>query len=110
MILLKYSKYIETMPIKRPPKEPSQREIQKIIEAGSPPAPELNAVNQSIDKEINFPMKIKGENAKWMEKARSKANLSRRSWVEMAIREKLEREGYFRGVVENDNLGVSNDI
>ena len=98
------------MPIKRPPKEPSQREIQKVIEAGSPPAPELNAVNKSTDKEINFPMKIKGENAEKMEKARSKANLSRRSWVELAIREKLEKEGYFKAVVENNNLGVLNDI
>ena len=98
------------MPVKRPPKEPSQREIQKIIEAGSPPAPELNVASQSIEKEINFPMKVRGENAEAMEKARSKANLSRRSWVELAIRAKLEKEGYFKVVVENDNLGVSDDF
>jgi hypothetical protein len=81
------------MPIKRPPKEPSQREIAKVIGAGSPPAPEQSAIVLDVQKEINFPMKIKGENAEAMERARKKANLSRRSWVELAIREKLENDG-----------------
>jgi hypothetical protein len=38
-------------------------------------------------------MKIKGENAVAMERARNKVNLSRRGWIELAIREKLERDG-----------------
>jgi hypothetical protein len=74
------------MPIERPLKEPSQRELQKAIGTGSPPAPESNSIDRSTEKEINFPMKIKGENAEAMERARNKANLSRRSWLELAIR------------------------
>jgi hypothetical protein len=81
------------MPIKRPPKEPSQREIERIIGAGSPPAPEPEVMKLEIEKELNFPMKIKGENAMAMERARNKVNLSRRGWIELAIREKLERDG-----------------
>lgn len=81
------------MSIKSVPKQPSKREISEIVERGSSPAKVKNIVIEELQKELNFPMKIKGENAEAMERARNKANLSRRSWIELAIREKLERDG-----------------
>ena len=78
------------MPIKPAAKEPSKREIAKIIEAGSPPVPNEDL---KIEKELNFPMKITGEVAEAFEKARGEASLSRRSWVMLAIVEKLKRDG-----------------
>jgi hypothetical protein len=78
------------MSIKSAAKELSQREITKVLEAGSPPVP---GENSKIEKELNFPMKITGDVAEAFEKARSEASLSRRSWVMLAIVEKLKRDG-----------------
>jgi hypothetical protein len=78
------------MPVKPAAKEPSQREIATVIEVGSPSVP---AENAKAEKELNFPMKITGDIAEAFEKARSEASLSRRSWVMLAIVEKLKRDG-----------------
>ena len=78
------------MSIKSAAKTLSQREITKVLEAGSPPVPDGNS---KTEKELNFPMKITGDVAKAFEKARSEASLSRRSWVMLAIVEKLKRDG-----------------
>lgn len=78
------------MPIKKAASEPSQREIDNVIKQGSPPVP---AESKQEQKELNFPMRISGEVAEAFEKSRSKVSLSRRSWVMLAIVEKLERDG-----------------
>ena len=54
------------------------------------PVPDENA---KIEKELNFPMNITGDIAEAFEKARSEASLLRRSWVMLAIVEKLKRDG-----------------
>lgn len=78
------------MSIKSAAKQISQREIAKVLEAGSPPVPDEDS---KIQKELNFPMKITGDIVEAFEKARSEASLSRRSWVMLAIIEKLKRDG-----------------
>lgn len=78
------------MPIKPAPTEPSKRELKKVIEAGSPPVP---AEKTQLEKEVNFPMKITGDIVDIFEEARKEASLSRRSWVMLAIIEKLKKDG-----------------
>jgi hypothetical protein len=72
---------------------PSKREIMAVIEAGSPPVPDENTANTATESELKFPMKITGDVVAAFEKARSEASLSRRSWVMLAIVEKLKRDG-----------------
>jgi hypothetical protein len=69
---------------------PSQQKIMDVINGGSPPVPDTNTARES---ELKFPMKITGDVVAAFEKARSEASLSRRSWVMLAIVEKLKRDG-----------------
>lgn len=69
---------------------PSQQEIMAVIGAGSQLVPDANT---AVESELKFPMRITGEVVTAFEKARSEASLSRRSWVMLAIVEKLKRDG-----------------
>lgn len=83
------------MTIKKPSrsnsKESKQVDIERVINAGSPPpiAEELD----DTSKEIRFQMAIPDQLCKLIDDARSLTKTSRRAWLLTAAQEKLEREG-----------------
>lgn len=81
------------MPIQRASQTPSKQEkqdLEQVLGKGMSSTPSQSLAAQ---KDLNFPMRITGEVAEVFEKARNEASLSRRSWVMLAIVEKLKREG-----------------
>jgi hypothetical protein len=72
--------------------EPTPAEIERVINAGSPPpAPKIQEVTPS--NEIKFQMVIPADLCEVIDKARSLTRTSRRTWLLQAAQEKLEREG-----------------
>ena len=71
--------------------EPKQIDIERVINAGSPP-PKADKQEDS-DKEVRFQMAIPPELCKLIDDARKLTKTSRRAWLLNAAQEKLEREG-----------------
>jgi hypothetical protein len=82
------------MPIRKPSSQatpkPSSSEIERVINAGSPPPKEDIAVEE---REIKFQMVIPGELCQLIDQARALTKTSRRTWLLQAAQEKLERQG-----------------
>lgn len=71
--------------------EPKEVDIERVINAGSPP-PKANEQGDS-SKEVRFQMAIPPELCKLIDDARKLTKTSRRAWLLNAALEKLEREG-----------------
>jgi hypothetical protein len=83
------------MTIKKPSrsseKQPLQVDIERVINAGSPPP-----IAESVDdtpKEVRFQMVIPEQLCNLIDDARKLTKTSRRAWLLTAAQEKLEREG-----------------
>lgn len=83
------------MTIKKPSrsseKQPLQVDIERVINAGSPP-PIKNEVDDT-PKEVRFQMVIPEQLCNLIDDARKLTKTSRRAWLLTAAQEKLEREG-----------------
>ncbi|AUB43017.1 hypothetical protein FD724_34270 (plasmid) [Nostoc sp. C057] len=83
------------MTIKKPSQpngqQPNQVDIERVINAGSPPTQADEKDDTS--KEVRFQMAIPDQLCKLIDNARSLTKTSRRAWLLTAAIEKLEREG-----------------
>lgn len=83
------------MTIKKPSrsseKQPLQVDIERVINAGSPP-PIAESVDNTL-KEVRFQMVIPEQLCNLIDDARKLTKTSRRAWLLTAAQEKLEREG-----------------
>lgn len=78
-------------PIRRNVPEPNQADVERIINAGSPPPQTDEKDNKP--KEVRFQMVIPDEMCNLIDDARKLTKTSRRAWLLQAAKEKLEREG-----------------
>lgn len=78
-------------PIKKDKPEASPVDIDRVINAGSPPSKEQNKTDSL--KEIKFQMVIPAHLCRLIDNDRELTRTSRRSWLLQAAQEKLEREG-----------------
>jgi hypothetical protein len=81
------------MPIRRPARLPSEQDIERVIEGGSPPAhpqPDLSKDG------VRFAMAVPAPLCTMIDEARKLTKTSRRAWLLQAAQEKLEREGRLR--------------
>lgn len=78
-------------PVRKTEPEVSPTDIDRVINAGSPP-PGVEA-EKNIQKEIKFQMVIPSELCQLIDSARHLTKTSRRTWLLQAAQEKLEREG-----------------
>jgi hypothetical protein len=74
------------------PKKPESGIIDRVINAGSPPAQDSE---NSTEKDIKFQMVIPPELGRAIDDARKPTKTSRRAWLLQAAQEKLEKEGKF---------------
>lgn len=81
------------MAIKKAPIVPQSDLVNKVINAGSPPAEQAKDDSKEIEKEIKFVMTIPTEIADKIEEVRGRSRSSRRSWFLLAALEKLKRDG-----------------
>ncbi|MEA5507751.1 hypothetical protein VB735_32615 [Halotia wernerae UHCC 0503] len=83
------------MTIKKPSapngQQPKQVDIERVINAGSPPTQADE--KDDISKEVRFQMTIPDPLCKLIDDARKLTKTSRRAWLLTAAQEKLEREG-----------------
>ncbi len=83
------------MTIKKPVRhnvpEPSQADIERVINAGSPPP----GIGEDVptQKEVKFQMVIPADLCQLIDDARRLTKTSRRTWLLQAAQEKLAREG-----------------
>jgi len=84
------------MAIRKPgrPHEPSQADIERVINAGSPPPQPKN----DSAAEVKFQMVIPADLCAVIDNARSLTRTSRRTWLLQAAQEKLERQGRLSGL------------
>jgi hypothetical protein len=66
-------------------------DIDRVINAGSPPAPIAN--EEAVQKEVKFQMVISAELCRLIDVERNLSKTSRRAWLLQAAQEKLERGG-----------------
>ncbi len=66
-------------------------DIDRVINAGSPPAPLVN--EEAVQKEVKFQMVISAELCRLIDVERNLSKTSRRAWLLQAAQEKLERGG-----------------
>jgi hypothetical protein len=66
-------------------------DIDRVINAGSPPAPLDN--EKTLQMEIKFQMVISAELCRLIDGDRKLSKTSRRAWLLQAAQEKLERSG-----------------
>jgi hypothetical protein len=78
-------------PIKKTEPDVSTTEIDRVINAGSPPPG--NEVENTAQKEVKFQMVISANFCQLIDGDRELTKISRRSWLLQAAKEKLEREG-----------------
>jgi hypothetical protein len=78
-------------PTRRNTPDPSKVDIERVINAGSPP-PQTDEQDDST-KEVRFQMVIPNEMCNLIDDARRLTKTSRRAWLLQAAQEKLEREG-----------------
>lgn len=78
-------------PTRRNTPDPSKVDIERVINAGSPPAQTDKQGDGT--KEVRFQMVIPNEMCKLIDDARRLTKTSRRAWLLQAAQEKLEREG-----------------
>ena len=78
-------------PIKKTEPDVSTTEIDRVINAGSPPPG--NEVKNTVQKEIKFQIVIPAHLCQLIDGDRELTKTSRRSWLLQAAQEKLEREG-----------------
>lgn len=78
-------------PTSRNISDPSKVNIERVINAGSPP-PQTDEQDDST-KEVRFQMVIPNEICNLIDNARRLTKTSRRAWLLQAAQEKLEREG-----------------
>ena len=81
------------MAIKKAPLVPQSDLINKVINAGSPPAEQVKNDSKGDKKEIKFVMTIPTEIADKIEEVRGRSRSSRRSWFLIAAIEKLKKDG-----------------
>jgi hypothetical protein len=81
------------MAIKKAPIVPQSDLINKVINAGSPPAEQVKDDSKKDKKEIKFVMTIPIEIADKIEEVRGRSRSSRRSWFLIAAIEKLKKDG-----------------
>jgi hypothetical protein len=81
------------MAIKKAPLVPQSDLINKVINAGSPPAEQVKDDSKEDKKEIKFVMTIPTEIADKIEEVRGRSRSSRRSWFLIAAIEKLKKDG-----------------
>lgn len=70
--------------------KPLPSEIERVINAGSPPPKEELPV---AEQEVKFQMVIPGALCQMIDQARALTKTSRRTWLLQAAQEKLERQG-----------------
>lgn len=84
------------MAVRKPAKSttiaPSQVEIDRVIEGGSPARNEVQTM-PAQPRDVSFTLTLSAELAEKLDKARALTRTSRRAWLVMALQEKLEREG-----------------
>ena len=80
------------MAIKKAPIVPQSDLVNKVINAGSPPAEQAKDDSKEIEKEIKFVMTIPIEIADKIEEVRGRSRSSRRSWFLIAAIEKLKKD------------------
>lgn len=83
------------MPIRRPAR-PSEAEIARVIEGGSPPVRSRPEAARDETAEIRFAMAVPAPLCALIDAARRPTKTSRRAWLLQAAQEKLEREGRLR--------------
>jgi hypothetical protein len=81
------------MAIKKAPLVPQSNLVNKVINAGSPPAEQVKDDSNEDKKEIKFVMTIPTEIADKIEEVRGRSRSSRRSWFLIAAIEKLKKDG-----------------
>lgn len=82
------------MTIKKPARQqssPSLSDIDRVINAGSPPPASEESLG--LEKDIKFQMVISPELCQAIDEARKPTKTSRRAWLLQAAQEKLGREG-----------------
>jgi hypothetical protein len=71
--------------------EPSASDIERIINAGSPPPASEPSI--PVATEVKFQMVVPTQLCAVIDEARKLTRTSRRTWLLQAAQEKLEREG-----------------